>query len=120
MLLVITIVSTPRSQCFQRHGDYHGSMANTFGSFLHESLRRCGLGVREYSRIIFGHNRGHSFVSRVLRDMQAPPMGSLDVWAIPLKLTEAERHKFDFLASVANSPPLVKKWFEKHDIDNDE
>ena len=89
-------------------------MAATFGSFLRDTLARRGLGVCEYARLA-GYPKAHGFVSRVISGTSLPPLKELDRWAKPLGLSAAERDRFDLLAGIANSPPVVREWFGKID-----
>lgn len=89
-------------------------MAESFGSFLADGLRRQGLTVRAYASLA-GYPTGHSFVSRVLHGKLAPPLKKLDLWAAPLRLTTEERRRFDLLAAVAHAPPVLKAWFADND-----
>lgn len=92
-------------------------MTETFGSFVREKLAARGIGLREYSRVVMGHDRSHGFVSRVLRGISPPPLKALDEWAAPLGLGAEERRRFDFLAAVQHSPPLIREWFAENGAD---
>lgn len=87
-------------------------MAETFGTFLREALQRRGMTLRTYALAI-GLGKSHSFAYRVANGQAGPPMKDLARWAEPLGLTAKERRRFDLLAGVANSPPVVREWFEK-------
>lgn len=92
-------------------------MAETFGSFVLERLRSKGMALREYARVVMGHDRSHGFVSRVLRGISPPPLKALDDWAAPLGLDAEERKRFDFLAAVQHSPPAVREWFAENGVE---
>lgn len=59
-----------------------------------------------------GHQSAHSFVSRVLRGVRPPPLKALEAWARALDITADERDRFDELAALAHSPPMIRERFE--------
>lgn len=87
-------------------------MAETFGTFLRATLDQRGMTLRAYALAI-GLGKSHSFAYRVANGQAAPPMKDLDRWAKPLALGVKDRRRFDLLAGVANSPPVVQEWFAK-------
>ena len=89
-------------------------MAETFGSFVRDALARKGLGVVEFARLA-GYPKAHGFVSRVLSGRSLPPLKELDRWAKPLGLSAKERERFELLAGIAHSPPVVREWFSQRE-----
>lgn len=102
-----TGVPAVRSRTAARADDLIGADRGTFGEFLADALARSGLGVREYSRAVMGHDRSHGFVSRVLGGKSLPPLKNLSAWAAPLGLDRTETARFEFLAALAHTPPIV-------------
>lgn len=86
-------------------------MADSFGQFVRERMVRRGLSVREYARLA-GYPSAHSFVSRVLRGVDPPPLKEMDRWAGALGIGPDERDRFDELAALAHSPPLIRERYE--------
>lgn len=70
--------------------------------------------LRAYALAV-GLGKSHSFAYRVARGDAAPPLKALGRWAEPLGLSAAERARFELLAGIANSPPVVREWFAKVD-----
>jgi transcriptional regulator with XRE-family HTH domain len=86
-------------------------MADSFGQFVRERIRRRDISVREYARLA-GYPSAHSFVSRVLRGVDPPPLKEMDRWAAALGISPDERDRFDELAALAHSPPLIRERYE--------
>lgn len=87
-------------------------MAETFGLFLREAIRRQGMTLRAYALSI-GLGKSHSFAYRVAQDKVGPPLKDLKRWAEPLKLNASEYRRFELLAGIAHASPAVKEWFEE-------
>lgn len=86
-------------------------MADSFGQFVKQRLKLAGLSIRAYARLA-GYPSSNSFVSKVLRGIEPPPLKESGRWAAPLGLDQADRDRFDELAALAHSPPIIRERYE--------